>query len=362
MRCPKCHYLSFEPEPRCRNCGYDLTLEPADLVVRPDPADEPAPDLDLVLRLPEPVDVPPSAAASSTIPAGVTAELPLFVQGLSDQTVQTPTPEPIRERPQAERSNPPAVRAVNPNSATLDPRSVAPPAAVPGPRGPEGPTRSPGIEEHLALPRAPRPLSVRRPTPAPGRVREKYQHAAAGPRREIGLLERDLLEGLEASPKPVGAPAPPVVPVRASNAEPLEELTASTGRRLSAALVDFLFLGAINAGIVWLTLTRLDLTIGQLSLLPILPVVTLLFLVDGLYLLMFTATNGQTIGKMTAGIRVVGTDDDALAGDRVTLNQAVLRALFTFPSVLVLGAGFLPLFGGGLPLHDRLAHTRVVRA
>ena len=27
MKCPKCHYLSFEPEPRCRNCGYDL-LEP----------------------------------------------------------------------------------------------------------------------------------------------------------------------------------------------------------------------------------------------------------------------------------------------------------------------------------------------
>ena len=32
MKCPKCHYLSFEPEPRCRNCGYDLSLSPpADL-------------------------------------------------------------------------------------------------------------------------------------------------------------------------------------------------------------------------------------------------------------------------------------------------------------------------------------------
>ena len=27
MRCPKCHYLSFDPDPRCKNCGYDLDVE-----------------------------------------------------------------------------------------------------------------------------------------------------------------------------------------------------------------------------------------------------------------------------------------------------------------------------------------------
>ena len=27
MRCTKCHYLSFDPEPRCRNCGHDLSME-----------------------------------------------------------------------------------------------------------------------------------------------------------------------------------------------------------------------------------------------------------------------------------------------------------------------------------------------
>ena len=39
MKCPKCHYLSFEPEPRCRNCGYDLSLGQDDLddvIVKPD--------------------------------------------------------------------------------------------------------------------------------------------------------------------------------------------------------------------------------------------------------------------------------------------------------------------------------------
>jgi hypothetical protein len=26
MRCPKCHYVSFDGQNRCRNCGYDLSL------------------------------------------------------------------------------------------------------------------------------------------------------------------------------------------------------------------------------------------------------------------------------------------------------------------------------------------------
>ena len=127
-------------------------------------------------------------------------------------------------------------------------------------------------------------------------------------------------------------------------------------------MVDLLFIGAINFAVVWLTLQLCDLTLGQATLLPIWPLAAFFFLVDGGYLLMFTATNGQTIGKMAAGIRVVGTSPEAVINDRVTLGQASLRALLTFPSVLALGAGFLPaILGHGLALHDRLAHTRVVR-
>src|SRR5947207_1407658 len=51
MRCPKCHYLSFEPEPRCRNCGYDLSFEPDDLLfTNAARHDEPLVDLDLPVR------------------------------------------------------------------------------------------------------------------------------------------------------------------------------------------------------------------------------------------------------------------------------------------------------------------------
>ena len=38
MRCPKCRYIGFEEQDRCRNCGYDFSLsrpmEPIDLPIR----------------------------------------------------------------------------------------------------------------------------------------------------------------------------------------------------------------------------------------------------------------------------------------------------------------------------------------
>jgi uncharacterized RDD family membrane protein YckC len=137
--------------------------------------------------------------------------------------------------------------------------------------------------------------------------------------------------------------------------------SAGAARRLEAALIDFAFLGAINIAIVWLTLQRCGLSFAEIGVLPMLPLGGFLLLLDAFYLLMFTAASGQTVGKMAAGIRVVGAS--AAAEPRVTIPQAAIRALATFPSVLVLGAGFVPaLIGSRLALHDRLAHTRVVRA
>ena len=54
MRCPKCHYLSFDPEPRCKNCGYGFSPEDDDLLIRDEdlPA---APFADISLR-PAPIE------------------------------------------------------------------------------------------------------------------------------------------------------------------------------------------------------------------------------------------------------------------------------------------------------------------
>ena len=76
---------------------------------------------------------------------------------------------------------------------------------------------------------------------------------------------------------------------------------------------------------------------------------------------MFTAAGGQTLGKMAFGIRIV--DDAAADGRSISVKQALYRAVLTVPSVLMLGAGFVPaLVGDERAVHDRLAHTRVVRA
>ena len=98
-------------------------------------------------------------------------------------------------------------------------------------------------------------------------------------------------------------------------------------------------------------------------MLPVLPTAGFLVLMGLGYLLMFTAAGGQTLGKMALGIRVVCDDQVMLVQRPVTIGQAVYRELLALPSVLALGAGFLPaLVGDQRALHDRLAHTRVVRA
>ena len=79
---------------------------------------------------------------------------------------------------------------------------------------------------------------------------------------------------------------------------------------------------------------------------------------NGGYLVAFTAVGGQSIGKMALGIKVVSDEDLP-----VPFSRATLRTLAYAVSALPLGAGFLPgvLGADRLALHDRLTHTRVVR-
>jgi uncharacterized RDD family membrane protein YckC len=95
--------------------------------------------------------------------------------------------------------------------------------------------------------------------------------------------------------------------------------------------------------------------------LPIAPTVAFLLLVGLGYLLLFTAAGGQTIGKMSTGIRVV---PGAGRGLRVPLGTAVVRAAAYLASLLPLGLGLAPivLTADRRALHDRLADTRVVQA
>jgi uncharacterized RDD family membrane protein YckC len=341
MRCPKCHYLSFDPEPRCRNCGYGFSLaEPGPSVVSSEVSAEPAEEFAF------------SGANHADRRPGPRART-------RTGPVAVPTPE-VSQSEADER----VWQAVVARQPRIPPTGDLP-LFVKGLSAADASDDRLGDVPLVSVPQVPRPpLSVRRKTRRPVASRPAPD---SGPSRKLGPLDRDLLEDLERieTPDPVAEPiaVPVETPVETQEApEPSKPSRAGAAKRLAAALVDGLFLGSLIAGLVGTILRWCDLSLEQASVLPFLPTATFLLLVGVGYLLVFTAVGGQTIGKMVLGLRVVG--DDGLSGEgAVTVRQAAYRALMTWPSVLALGIGFLPaLLGDERALHDRLAHTRVVRA
>jgi uncharacterized RDD family membrane protein YckC len=307
MKCPKCHYISFDSSDRCRNCGYEFSLavdaEGFDLPIQTGKeALGPMSDLALARDGQQAAPGAPSAGhasvggpadfASTSQPRPITSsfDLPLF-----------------KERRRED-----------------DPPLVAPPA----------------------VPRA--PLAVRRSSPMP-----------RGANR--ASLDEPVLD-LEAA-LPPERPAPPRsdLPSSAPARGNIEPLAAPVGPRLLAALVDAIILGSIGAAVLYLTLKVCGLQFAHVAVIPPVPFMAFLLLVAGGYLTLFTAAGGQTIGKMAAGIKVVSTDVDRL---RVPLGQSVLRATAYLASALPAGLGFLPALLGAdrRAIHDRLADTRVVKA
>lgn len=305
MRCTKCHYLSFEPEPRCKNCGHDLSMDDLlgdfDLDRGPDQLAEPAaPSIGSdygrgrtydtgVATMTPPVEVVAAIVKPAPMAPIMTSELPLFVRDMPDD----------------------------------DEEDLVPLVKVP------------------ARPR--QPLGVRRTTPDPVKLRAKY---APQP-------EPDLLDGADVQihDEPViqktPAPAPTIM-----LAAPV-----AAGPRLAAAAIDAALLGTIAAVVTMFTMQLAQLPMAQVLDLPIVPMLTFFALIGVGYELLFTAAQGQTIGKMMMGLRVV--PEDMPDADRVSVKQAAVRAL----SLLPLGAGLVAtLVGSGQAVHDRMAHTRVVRA
>lgn len=323
MRCIKCHYLSFEPEPRCKNCGHDLSME--------DVNTEPGFDWSVssgsvgrsgsaaaVMTAPAPAMAPAVSKASSRIPTG---DLPLFVRAMPG--------------------------ASSPDLLADEPEELAPMIKVP------------------SRPRS--PIAVRRTTPDPARLRAKY-----------GMTEPDLLSDLQAGPLDrfdlreqesalqdlplIASPTMPWPSEPTPQRLPAEwQQGVGAFTRLVSAAIDATLLGSIYVTVIYLTMRITGLSVLQLGLLPILPMAGLFLLLTFGYLLMFTAASGQTLGKMAMNIRVVGTSPHAVINDRVTLSQAVVRTLTALPSALLFGLGFVPaLVGAGVSVHDRIAHTRVV--
>jgi uncharacterized RDD family membrane protein YckC len=136
------------------------------------------------------------------------------------------------------------------------------------------------------------------------------------------------------------------------------ETLAAPFSRILAGLVDVALLSALDASILYFTLRLLGLATSQMFELPLWPLIAFFLLLNGGYFIAFTAVGGQSIGKMALGIKVISQEEHA-----VPIGRATLRTLAYIVSALPLGAGFLlgVLGADRLALHDRLAHTRVVR-
>ena len=313
MKCPTCGYIGFETSDRCRNCGYDFSHAAA-------PAE--APELALKTDQPEgalrEIDLRVAAAATAATAGGrVTADrrpdIDKVLQNLDRVIGETPAVDlPLFDDPDGEVDLAPLV---DPNAA---------------PR---------------------RPLSVRRTTPDPAKLRQRTtRHEPAPPR----ALELPLPSVEEPAPPPRGPRPAPV----ATREETLDSPAALPLQRLAAAAIDVAILGGISLAVVYFTVRLCGLTMGEALTLPLVPLVGFLVILSGGYLAAFTAAGGQTIGKMALGLKVVSRDDLPVSG-----GLAIVRAVGCLGSVASLGIGFLPaLVGGdGRALEDRVADTRVVR-
>jgi uncharacterized RDD family membrane protein YckC len=194
-----------------------------------------------------------------------------------------------------------------------------------------------GSDKPLVTPSQPRaPLGVRRSTPEVprARVRAKSTDQARPGEASLSGLDRDTVNSAGE-----GGPAAAV-------------------SRAAAAFIDGAMLMTLDAIVIYLTLRLCGLAFFEVMDLPLVPLAAFLLLLDGGYFVAFTAVGGQSIGKMALGIKVVGEEDRP-----VPFGQATVRTLAYLVSALPLGAGFAGAFLGAdrLALHDRLAHTRVVR-
>jgi uncharacterized RDD family membrane protein YckC len=327
MKCPKCGYLGFETSDRCRNCGYDFSLSvqvpsPAELPLQhTGGAGAPLADFDLARRTP----------AADSVAA---LDLDRVIGG--DAVAQSEHAEAGAATEPSSRPHPAAAAPTVVNAARL-PLFNRPPD-----EGDDKPL--------ITAPRPARPpLSVRRATPEPARVR------ARGPRSTPKTPELTFQTG---TPEAIASDAAPGTSDSAASSDLV--LAAPAFSRLLAAALDVVILGGIDAAVIYFTLaiTGLQLSATDLAVIPWIPMAAFLLVLNGGYVVAFTAAAGQTIGKMVTSVSVVRQD-----GARVTIAGAALRAVGCALSLLTAGAGYLPAFVAAdrRALHDRMAGTRVIR-
>jgi uncharacterized RDD family membrane protein YckC len=210
-------------------------------------------------------------------------------------------------------------------------------------------------EPLIKLPPSPRPpLAVRRTPDRPRRSTPKPVRRPIDISRAVIPSAADAqLHLVDDAPATIDDFQPVTPPV----STPEAVAVTSTGRRLSAALIDHVILFTVDLIVVYFTIKMAALPLAEWRSVPPLPLASFLMLVKLAYFATFTLVGGQTIGKMALRIRVVGED-----GSPLDPGRAFQRTLVGAVSLLAVGAGLVPLLVGSdrRGFHDRVARTRVV--
>jgi uncharacterized RDD family membrane protein YckC len=338
MKCPKCEYLGFDTGDRCKNCGYDFSLaaippEGSDLMLRE--PETPQRDADRWLtQLEARLDSvrPAAAAAPAADPLGPMAlDAPVAAPPLPPSRAPG-EPPPVVPQIRTLSKSTPALPLFHPGGTDWDEPLIKVPSA---PRPPLAVRRTPDRPKLRTAPKASRRIS---PGADPAGVLEFTEEPAS----RVGLRPSPRQEPRVESPAPAARGATDI---------------SGAGRRIFAAVVDQLILLSIDVVVIYFTFRIAGMPFTEWQAVPMLPLVLFLLMVKASYFSVFTALGGQTVGKMTVGIRVVGEDDRD-----VNPSRAVQRTLAALASVATVGLGFAPVLLGGdrRALHDRVAGTRVV--
>jgi uncharacterized RDD family membrane protein YckC len=227
--------------------------------------------------------------------------------------------------------------------------------AMPPPATPELPLFGAGhIDDQplITKPSPPRPpLAVRRATPEIPRLRPEPRPSAPMLDLDADEAEPDPLRSLSAA----GGRGMPAQPRLADG----DLAAAGIGARFLAAALDVTVLAAIDLAVVYFTLQICGLTVDDFAIVPKVPLVAFLIVLNGGYFVAFTA-GGQTLGKMATGIRVVPNEPRG----SVDLPHSIVRTAIWTILAIPAGLGLLTalLTRDRRALHDRCAGTRVVRA
>src|SRR5687767_6903900 len=117
MRCPKCQYITFDSDDRCRNCGYEFSLsveeEPIDVRIARDEPESVRRGADAFSALDAPLTGAAAATDRSAQPPGarrtmMPADLPLFIERVADDQAPLVTPPAVPRAPLSVRKTAPA--------------------------------------------------------------------------------------------------------------------------------------------------------------------------------------------------------------------------------------------------------------